>query len=212
MSKTFETRMREEFKWLQKLQSNPNVKDIVTIYYMPRTGASRWAPINTSIAQNSGYPVKFKVQYKMPMYVCPTGQMKKNWQGSIYFEVTEEAMLGNGSMGVGIEGGGFPAGSIPYNKHVSQGFICCGNAWEVAKQGYGIWYFVIAVGALLNLDPFWQAEHGDHLNGDAREFFENVRHRQPTNNIRWPYNLRDNSFTIQSAAPAKKTFSIKPLN
>lgn len=209
MSKIFEIRMREEYKWLQKLQNTPAVKDVISIWYMPRRGGTRWVPFLEE--PNGLYPVRFKVRYRMPMYVCPNGQLKRNWEGTINFEVTEEALLGPSSMGVGIEGGGFASDSVPYNKHVNAGFICTGNAWEVAKQGYGIWYFVIAVGALLNLDPSWQAPNGNHLNAAAKDFFENTRHRQPTNDIKWPFNLRDNNFSIKMMPPKKKAFTIKPL-
>ncbi|MCR4847426.1 MAG: hypothetical protein K5920_01055 [Bacteroidales bacterium] len=210
MSKIYEIRLREEFRLLQKLQRNSNVKDIVTIWYQPRQGAGNWIPI---LQENTMeyYPVRYKVRYKMPMYVTG-GKLKKDWEGTIVFEVSEESLLGNGSTGVIIDGGSFPPDSVPYNKHVNAGFICTGNAWQVAMQGYGLWYFVIAVGALLNLDPSWQASNGGHLNAEAWDFYVKKRHRQPTNDIRWPFNLRDTHITIKPvSAPKKKTFTIKPL-
>ena len=208
MSKIFEIRLKAEFEYLQKLQRNANVKDIITIWYAPRGGTQRWIPITQDVT--GLYPVKFRVRYKMPMYVVG-GKLKRDWEGTITFEVTEEALMQGGSMGVGIEGGGFPDDSIPLNKHVSKGFICAGNAWEVAMQGFGIFYIVSAIGSRVNLDSAWQAPTGDHLSAEGREFFENVRHRKPTNNIKWPYNLRDIGFSINPVQTKPKPMQTKKL-
>ena len=207
MTETFEIRMREEFRLLQKLQNNANMKGVISISYLPRTGGSKFVPIT---ANPCGlYPTRFKVKYTMPMYVS-ANKLQKDWSGTITFDVTEEALLGEGALGVQIEGGSFPAGSVPFNRHVSAGWICTGNAWEVSKQGYGIWYFVIAIGCIFNLDPAWQ-NPGSHLNGEAAAFFDNVR-KQATNDIKWPYNLREKGFVINKTVPTtvKKTFTIKP--
>ena len=188
------------------------MKSVISISYLPRIGGNGYVPIDVNPSCGL-YPVSFKVKYTMPMYVS-SNKLKKNWSGTIAFDITEEALLGNGALGVKIDGGSFPEGSIPFNRHVSAGWICTGNAWEVSKQGYGIWYFVIAVGCIFNLDPAWQSP-GNHLNGAAAAFFETDRHGQATNDIKWPYNLRDKkSFVINKTqtSTVKKQFTIKPIN
>ena len=117
-------------------------------------------------------------------------KIKRNWHGTINFTATEDVLMGKNSMPVHIEGGGFPAGEVPYNNHVSMGFICTGSAWQIAQQGYGIWYFIICIGSLLNLEPLIMDEKNSrHLNEDAFNFWVIERKKKPTNNIKWPFDL-----------------------
>jgi hypothetical protein len=133
----------------------------------------------------------------MPMYVGE-GQLKKDWQATFLPTFTEDILVNNADIGmVPIEGGILPVGSIPYNNHMAQqgGWLCMGSAWAVAKQGYGIWYFIIAVGCLLNQEKFMMdyspTAETKHLNPDAFRFWKNVRKMQPNNKIDWPFNLID---------------------
>ena len=204
----YEKQLYQEYKDLQKLQLDPAMKDILEISYLPRIGRQVYRSI---LEESHGLnPVEYKVKYTMPMYVSP-GVLKKDWSGAILFKVTESVLMQGGDLGVRIEGGSFPEGSVPFNKHIQPGWICSGDMWKNAMDGYGIWYFVISIGCLLNLEPDEQAETGDHLNGEAREFFETVRHKQPTNNINWPYKLRERRFTIVPTKVVKPKYTIRPL-
>lgn len=218
MSKTYEERLATEFGLLQKLQNYPGMKDVITIHYMPRREAGKWVPITTPVPSGSQYPEVFKVRYKMPMYVCPKGKLKKDWQSTVRINVTEEALLGNDNLGVEVVGTNFPADSIPFNKHVKQGWICTGDLWSRTakprvKDNYygGIYHFVVAIGQLFNLDKDVINPIGDHLNAEASAFYENTRHYQSTNDINWPKDLSVYGFTIKQAPITKPKFTIKPL-
>lgn len=221
MSKTYQERLETELYLLRELQNCPGMRDVITIYYIPFGGTGEWVPISTPGIMN---PIEcnIKVRYKMPMYVCPKGKLKKDWQSTVRFKVTEEALLGNGNLGVEIEGADFPDDSIPFNKHVKQGWICTGDLWSKTakprvKDNYygGIYHFVVAIGQLFNLDKEVINPIGDHLNAEASAFYENTRHHKPTNNIDWPKDikLRNSrpSFTIKPAPLTKPKFTIKPL-
>ena len=131
------------------------------------------------------------------MYVG-VNDLKRDWQASILFDVPEDILMNpHSNLGVSIEGGDFPNGSVPFNRHVSKGWICTGSAWGVANQGFGIWYFVISLGALFNQDKFMMAEDdGAHLNADAYRFWKETRGKQPNNPIKWPFRLTDNTLRI----------------
>ncbi|WP_300915113.1 hypothetical protein [Bacteroides acidifaciens] len=209
MSHTYETRLKKEFELLQRLERHPNVKGIITLYYKDRVEGGAYKSILET--PTSGlYPNEFKVTYKMPMYVAEN-QLKRDWQASFLFEVPEEILMDpNSKLGVEIEGnnGNFPEGSKPFNNHVSTGWVCTGTAWGVANQGFGIWYFIIAVGCLLNQEKFMMAsedaDENRHLNADAFRFWKNVRKMQPNNKIDWPFKLMDDPVFGE---PQKKKFS-----
>jgi len=193
-SETYEIRLRKEFELLQKLQRHPNVNNStikITIEYKERLNAS----IFKSVLEKPScivYPNTFRVTYKMPMYVGE-GQLKNNWQATFLFSTPEDILMNpNSKLGVEIEGGHFPQGSLPYNKHISPGWVCSGTAWSVANQGFGIWYFIIGLGCLFNQEKFIMDDDGKaHLNGDAYRYWKDVRKKQPNNKIDWPFNLID---------------------
>ena len=207
MNETFEDRLREEIKDLRKLQTQPSMKGILDIYYKDSRGQYKTI-LNPTVMEDlyEDDALDLKVRYTMPMYVEP-GVLKKDWSAAVLLKVTEPALLEDANLGVSVDGGHFPDGSVPFNKHISRGWICTGFIWKDAIKN-GIWYFVICLGGLFNLEPEMQAKNGDHLNGRARVFFEEVRHKQPTNKIAWPVKLRELGFTITRVKP---TFTIKPL-
>lgn len=193
-SETYEIRLRKEFELLQKLQRHPNVNNStirITIEYKERLNGRTFKSVLEKPACVV-YPNSFRITYQMPMYVGE-GQLKRDWQATFLFNTPENILMNtNSANNVAIEGNGgsFPNGSVPYNKHISTGWICTGSCWAVAQQGYGIWYFILCLGCLLNQEKFLIADDGQaHLNGDAYRFWKNVRKKQPNNIIDWPFNL-----------------------
>ena len=208
MSKIYETRLKKEFELLQRLQRHPfNKNKVVQLYYKDRMGGAYKSildPINGPL-----YPNQFRVTYTMPMYV-DEGQIKNDWSATFLFEVPEEILMDPDSkLGVEIEGnnGNFPEGAVPFNNHVSTGWVCTGSAWGVANQGFGIWYFIISLGCLLNQEKFMMAsdpsDENKHLNADAFRYWKNVRKMQPNNKIDWPFKLNETIFEPGRVTPAK---------
>ena len=214
MSQIYETRLKKEFEYLQKLERHPfNNKGIIKLYYIDRVSGGSYRSILETPTSNL-YPNKFKVTYSMPMYVGE-GQIKNDWSASFLFEVPEDILMDPDSkLGVQIEGnnGNFPEGSKPFNNHVSTGWVCTGTAWGVANQGFGIWYFIIALGCLLNQEQFMMAsddaDENRHLNADAFRYWKNVRKMQPNNKIDWPFKLMD-SLKFGPASKGGFTFGTK---
>lgn len=213
MSKIYETRLRKEFELLQRLNRHPNVKNIIKIFYKERISGGEYKSVSEN-PSDSLYPNCFKVTYTMPMYVGE-GQLKKDWSASFLFDTPEEILMDSeSSLGVEIEGNGgnFPTGTVPFNNHVSPGWVCTGTAWGVANQGFGIWYFVISLGCLFNQEKFMMAcededEHR-HLNSDAFRFWKYERNMQPNNQIDWPFKLLDEPTfgSVQQEEPKKPSF------
>jgi len=210
MSDTYEIRLREEFCLLQKLQQHPNVNNDtikITIEYKERLNAGAFKSILTNPTCRV-YPDSFRVTYQMPMYVGE-GQLNKNWSATFLFDTPEEILMSkNSNLGVAIEGGSFPHGSVPYNNHLQVGWVCTGTAWSVARQGFGIWYFIICLGCLFNQEKFMMDPDKTHLNSNALMFWKNVRKMQPNNKIAWPFNLTDQKFSFGKAdVHPKQSFS-----
>lgn len=196
MSKIYETRLRKEFELLQRLERHPNVKGIINIYYKERMSGGRYKSV-LEAPTDALYPNSFKVTYTMPMYVGE-GQLKRDWSASFLFETPENILMNpESSLGVEIEGNGgnFPDGSVPFNNHVSPGWVCTGTAWGVANQGFGIWYFIISLGCLFNQEQFMMASEDEdehrHLNSDAFRYWKYERNMRPNNKIDWPFKLMD---------------------
>lgn len=208
----YEKRLKIEFDLLQKLQ-NSEVKNNVEISYMERDGRNpKWKPI-TNKPNSVLYPNRFKVTYHFPkMYVGPD-KIVNNWSGTILFDVPESVLMHMGSsMGVQIENGSFKEGEIPFNHHVSRSYICSGSAWTIAQQGYGIWYFIICVGCLLNMEKFMMDTERRHLNERAFTFWKTKRAMKPTNKIRWPFdlNMQGNTSSSTSIRFGKRQEPSKP--
>ena len=215
MSKIYETRLRKEFELLQRLERHPNVKGIINIFYKERMSGGNYKSVLDE-PQDALYPNSFKVKYTMPMYVGE-GQLKKDWSASFLFETPENILLNpESSLGVEIEGNGFPEGSVPFNNHVSPGWVCTGTAWGVANQGFGIWYFIISLGCLFNQEKFMMAsedaDENRHLNSDEFRYWKNVRKMQPNNHIDWPFKLMDEPTfgSVKPEEPKKVTFGFGP--
>lgn len=192
MRQTYENRLKKEFTLLQHLQKHPfNENHIIDIEYKERAGSNEYKSILEQ-PTNPLYPNKFRVTYKMPMLV-DRDRWERNWSATFLFEAPEDTLMNpNSDLGVEIEGGEFERGSVPFNNHVSTGWVCTGSAWSVANQGFGIWYFVISLGCLLNQERFMMADDGhSHLNGDAYNYWCNERGKQPNNNIDWPFKLEE---------------------
>lgn len=213
MSKVYETRLRKEYELLQRLNRHPNVKNIIEIFYKERISGGDYKSVSEK-PTDALYPNSFKVTYTMPMYVGE-GQLKKDWSASFLFETPEEILMNpNSTLGVEIEGNGgnFPTNSVPFNNHVSPGWVCTGTAWGVANQGFGIWYFIISLGCLFNQEKFMMAcededEHR-HLNSDAFRFWKYGRNMRPNNQIDWPFKLLDDPVfgKVQREEPKKPSF------
>jgi len=181
MSNFYENvQLREEFILVQKLQKDNEVNKYLTIQYEDRvTGELR------SVIQNPSnkYPESFIVEYRLPVYVNE-GQLEHGYRATAKIILSEVCINGNGKR---PEPQTFwNSNYVPYNNHVKDKAICTGNAWTVAK-GFGLWYYIIALGALVNQDEFVCAE-GYHFNSQAYLYWLS-RGKKPVTNIKWPYDL-----------------------
>ena len=219
MSQTYEIALRSNFERMQMLEKLLQGRWL-KIYYQERGNNGPFKSV-LSPKSASYYPNVFKVQYTMPMYVDTGGDtpaLDRNWSQVLIFTLSEDAILGNASIGVEIDGGAFPSGKKPFNKHVDNGWICCGNFWAVSREQGGLWYFAQIVGALLNLDAKWMDTEGGHLNPQAALWWRNSRRYKPTNDIKWAFNLLSHAvaehehrpkLTILPLSVPKTRFSIK---
>ena len=189
MSTLYESRLRIEHGLMQRLQTS-EVSPYLQIFYRERGGSNEWIPIMRTVSAPL-YPEQYKVVYTFPRMYVENGQLVNNWKYAVTFAVNEQILMNpHSTMGIMIEGGSFPAGMMPFNNHIARTFICCGSAWQLAQQGYGMYYFVICVGCILNMDPFIMAD-SEHLNGQALNFWKTQLHKRPINNIMWPFNLKN---------------------
>lgn len=211
MSQLYETRLKKEFELLQKLDRHPDVKDVISIQYQERIGNKSYISIQET--PKGLYPNSFMVTYTMPMYVA-AGKIKKDWSASFAFDVPESVLMNPMSnLGVRIVGnnGNFKQGEVPFNNHCSTGWVCTGSAWGVANQGFGIWYFVLALGCLLNQEEFMMANERHHLNSEAFEYWDKIRRRKPNNDIKWPFRL-NTEFSFGTVEQAQKpSFTFGPI-
>lgn len=204
-------RMLGEYVLLQKLQMHPSINNNtikITIQYKDKKSGI-WKSILNNPTDYFGEPLSgdFRVTYKMPMYV-KRGKLKTDWQTSLLFSVPNDIEDETSYITIEIEGGGFPDDSIPYNNHISKGWIAYAPAWGIHSRVwhyYGIWYFILALGCTLNLEKdFVVAEPEEdplygvhHLNYEAYVFWKNDRNMQPTSKIDWPFKLVRSPIVIQ---------------
>lgn len=193
MSRTYETRLENEFKLLQKLERNRSVRGVINIFYRERGSSGPYKSILENPAEGD-YPNHFKVKYTFPIMYVGEGQVVRNWSHAFTFDVSEDILINNAHVDADffhIEGGAFHDGQIPFNSHISKNWFCIGSEWESAR-GLGIWYFIISIGGILNQDKSEMNIHESvHLNSAAYDYWVNSRQMRPNNIINWPTNLTE---------------------
>lgn len=183
----YEIRLREEFKNMRRLQQAPSMKGILNIWFVDRVSAS-----TVSVMENPAaplYPEKYKVCFIMPVYIAKD-QLKRDWQGDFTVTMAQDILMKP-------ESGNVPAyqldtsNGIPFNHHISHGYFCSGGLWSVAKD-YGLWYFIIGCGSIINQESNWMDDSGaGHLNTEAYLYWKTDRRKQKISDIAWPFDLRN---------------------
>ena len=189
----YEERLKYEFIFLRKLQTHPFIQGIIEISYQDRIDGDF-----RSILGNPSkwlYPNKFKITYKFPIMYVGKGMVMANWSYSFNLYVPEIILMDtNSKLGDNftIENNSFPDGMVPYNPNVSKTWIDLGCLWQVANKHYGIWYFIVELGSMLNMEmPEINSEAITHLNYDAWDYWCNEREKAPNNDLKWPYGFDD---------------------
>lgn len=210
MSEIYERRLKKEFSFLQRLQNHPNTRGIIDIYYKERINGHGYKSV-TETPNCTLYPNHFKIKYTFPVMYVGRGQVKNNWSHA-FLLTTPETILMDPNRTIGdefeIEGGAFSKGNVPFNSHISPNWVCIGALWQAANQGFGIWYFLVSLGALLNQEKTEMDPNDEiHLNDDAFNYWLEDRDMQPNNIIRWPYNL-DQSFVISGSSSQERASTV----
>jgi len=200
----YEIRLREEFKNLRRLQNDPNTKRILTIRFIDRITSE----INSIIKNPSSplYPEHYKIICRMPVFIA-RGNLKRDWEGEISLSVAPEILMNAETDKVPTCHLDVSHG-LPFNHHISEGFFCTGGVWSVAKD-YGIWYFIIGCGCIINQEAAWMDDSGKgHLNADAYLYWKNDRQKRKINDINWPFDLRDHIEIGNKVEPLPKKIKI----
>ena len=178
-----ETLLKEEFNLLQQVQRDREVSRYITISYEDQvTGSEK----NISIAPSAPlYPEKFFVKYSMPVYIAQ-GQRRDDFEAAVEITVSQDVLesrrADNGPHTV------FSSNFKPFNNHVSNNWICTGNAWPVAKD-HGVWYYILALGALINQDGIvTDHEKRAHIDPEAFDYWVE-RGKRPVTQINWPWDM-----------------------
>lgn len=195
----YEIRLREEFKNMRRLQMEPAMKRILSVWYSDRiTGEKKQV---TGSAVPALFPEQYLVRFTMPVYTAKN-QLRSGWYGDLTITLSHDVLMKPAQKLI-------PAcqldtsQGLPFNHHISQGFFCTGGLWLVARD-YGLWYFIIGCGSIINQESLWMDDSGaGHLNNDAYLWWKNERHRQKVSNINWPFDLRNRIEIIGNKKPQK---------
>lgn len=179
-----DTLLKEEFKLLQQVQRDPEVSRYITISYEDQVSGSK-KDISLFPSHNM-YPEKFIVKYKMPVYIAQ-GQRRDDFEATMEFTVTRD-ILQSSRADNGPKPENYTANFKPFNNHVTDTWICDGNAWAIAKD-HGLWYYVLALGALINQDGIvTDHERREHINPAAFDYWVE-RGKRPVTQIKWPWDM-----------------------
>ena len=178
-----DTLLKEEFKLLQQVQRDREVSKYITISYEDQvTGAERQISLAPS---NDLYPEKFFVKYRLPVYIA-RGQKRDDYEANVEITINEEILKNRiADNGPHTE---YSSNFRPFNNHVTDTWICTGNAWHVAKD-HGLWFYILALGALINQDGIvTDHERRQHINPEAFDYWVERGKRQITI-INWPWDM-----------------------
>lgn len=205
----YEIRLREEFRNMRRLQQDFAMKPFLTIWYIDRLRGNTISVLEDP--SSPLYPEQYKVRYSMPVYTA-RGIIKRDWKGDFTISVSPEILMQPGSHqnpSCHLD----TANGRPFNHHISEGWMCTGGLWHVAKD-FGLWYFIIGCGSIINQESAWMDDSGAaHLDAEAYLYWKNDRRKQKISNIEWPFDLR-NRIEIGSPvdAPKNKIKIGAPLN
>lgn len=194
--------LREEFNLVQKLQKDAEFSNYVTVKYEDRVTGEVKPILSTPTADK--YPEIYIVDYKMPVYVSE-GQLRNDYRATAKITLSEPVLSNRrADHGPDVK---WNSNIVPFNKHFNgTTTICSGNAWIVAKD-FGLWHFIISMGALVNQDEYVCDPDGGHFNPAANDYWVR-RGRKPVTNIKWALDLLTRkTITIvpQTAPPATTT-------
>ena len=179
-----DTLLKEEFTLLQQVQRDREVSRYITISYEDQlTGSER----NISLAPSNGlYPEKFFVKYRLPVYIA-RGQKRDDFEAKLELTVSK-SILESSRADNGPHTNNYSANFNPFNNHVTDTWICDGNAWFIAKD-HGVWYYILALGALINQDGI-VTDHDKraHIEPEAFDYWVE-RARRPVTPINWPWDM-----------------------
>jgi len=183
----YEIRLREEFKNMRRLQQDAGMKKVLAIWHTDRVTGHKISVLDNP--ESALYPEQYAIRYSMPVYLAKT-HFTRDWYGEFTVTMAYDILMKP-------ESGNTPAyqldtaRGVPFNHHISQGYFCSGGLWSVAKD-FGLWYFIIGCGGILNQESSWMDDSGSgHLNNEAYLFWKNDRHKQKINDIKWPFDLRN---------------------
>lgn len=206
-----DTLLKEEFKLLQQVQRDQEVQKYIAISYEDQVSGSRK---NISETPTTGlYPEKYFVEYNLPVF-SSRGQLRNDFKAQIEISVNQTVLQGksadNGPHTI------YSSNFKPFNNHVSNDWICTGNAWKVAKD-HGLWYYVLALGALINQDGIVTNEdYATAMKDIDPEAFEYwiERGKRPVTPINWPWDLgmRAGGITIISNPNPTPKLTIKKVS
>jgi hypothetical protein len=183
----YEIRLREEFKNMRKLQQDAGMKRALVIWFTDRVSGKIISVLESP--ETALYPEQYIVRYSMPVYLAKD-QLKKDWQGDFTITMAQDILMQPESGKVPVYHLNDSHG-VPFNHHITKGWFCTGGLWSVAKD-YGLWYFVIGCGSIINQESIWMDDSGfGHTNADAYLFWKNDRRKQKISDIKWPFDLRN---------------------
>jgi hypothetical protein len=182
----YQIRLREEYNNMRRLQQDTVMKKILSIVYVDRVSCNEMTM--QEVPEANLYPEQYKVCFKLPVFIAKDN-LKKDWQGIFTVRLTQDTLMNP-------ESGSVPAyqldtaQGVPFNHHITQGYFCTGGLWTVAKD-YGLWYFIIGCGSILNQESAWMDDSGaGHLNNDAYLYWKLNRMKRKITDIQWPFDLR----------------------
>ncbi len=192
----YEIRLREEFNNLRKLQRQKGMESILRIQFVDRINGGKQSIENEPSSSNL-FPEEYIITYKMPIYI-ERGRLDTNWSGDLSVRVSKDLLMRSSSSSKPTTELDTSNGE-PFNHHIGS-WVCIGGVWSVAKD-FGIWYFIVGIGGLLNQEKIWMEDDGSgHVNGEAYDYWKNERNKEPINDIKWPYTLEDD-FKVVSQNP-----------
>jgi hypothetical protein len=199
----YEIRLREEFNNLRKLQRQKGMESIFTIQFVDRINGGKQS-IDNEPSSNNLFPEEYIITYKMPIYI-ERGRLDTNWSGDFEVTVSKDLLMRSSSSSKPTNSLDTSNG-VPFNHHIGKGFFCIGGVWSVAKD-FGIWYFIVGIGGVLNQEKIWMEDNGEgHMNREAYDYWKNARNKEPINDIKWPYTLEDD-FKVVNQNPNSFTTS-----
>ena len=190
--KKFEQWLDNQYRDTLKLSKIERLRKLIEIRCYSRLNSQRVYVLPNNEQDILREPIKpkvYEVTYSLPTFVNNGNgiELLRNWKGTVKIDIELSCFTEKKIPEIRMINS-----QIPFHHHFADsGWVCTGGIWSVAKN-YGIYYYFLAIGAMLNREKEmcdYLSQNKEHLNRNAFQHWQTNKFNS-ISEINWAWNLK----------------------